>query len=92
MTERTGAMNDAPQGLHPLDGPATDAFRIRVVVESAYHHVDEQLLRARRNASADADFARINQALQQAQQHLALARNLASEKFRALTGPNPRKN
>lgn len=78
--------------LHPLDGPATDSLRIRLVSESAYHHVDEQIMRARRNASADPDFARINQALQQAQQQLAIARNLAGEKFRRLTDGAPRRN
>jgi hypothetical protein len=69
---------------HRLDGPRTDAHRIRMVVESAYHHLDEQTLRARRNAAGDADFAAINRELQLAMGHLATARDLALAKRTAI--------
>jgi hypothetical protein len=65
---------------HPLDGPRTDAYRIRLVCESAYHHLDEQSLRARRNARDDAEFANINRELQLAMGHLRTARDLAAAK------------
>lgn len=68
---------DTEPKLHRLDGAKTDAHRIRLVIESAYHHLDEQCLRARRNAAEDADFAAINRELQLAMRHLVAARNLA---------------
>jgi hypothetical protein len=69
---------------HRLDGPRTDAHRIRMVIESAYHHLDEQCLRARRNAAGDSDFAQINREIQLAMGHLATARNLAKDKRNAI--------
>jgi hypothetical protein len=76
---------DTDTRYHRLDGPRTDAHRIRQVIESAYHHLDEQCLRARRNAAADPDFASINRELHLAMGHLARARDMALAKRSAIS-------
>ncbi|MBN9691327.1 MAG: hypothetical protein J0M24_13910 [Verrucomicrobia bacterium] len=70
--------------LQPLNGPRTDAWRIRHVSESAWHHLEDIRHRARQHAGADPEWALILREINLAQSHLAIVRRLADEKRKAI--------
>ena len=77
--------SDRPEmPLHPMTGPRTDAWRIRQVAESSFHHLEDLRLRARQHAGRDGEWAAINREIQLALTHLSNVRSMAEEKRRAI--------
>ena len=70
--------------MPPLKGPRTDAWRIRQVSESAWHHLEDIRHRARQYASGDPEWAVILLEINLAQSHLGTVRRLADDKRRKL--------
>lgn len=82
--------SDRPEmPLHPMIGPRTDAWRIRQVAESAFHHLEDLRLRARQHAGRDGEWAAINREIQLALTHLSNVRSMAEEKRRAIGLKSP---